>query len=88
MGFPSSKSALSRRPHWRSPSDHSGDHSQGAVKFWVGKSKPAYPVHEITIAGNLKEMLSGIEMVGSDLSFHQSVVAPTLKIGRLTVAGH
>jgi len=65
-----------------------GDYSQGAVGFWIEKGELAYPVHEITIAGNLKEMLSGIEMVGNDLSFRQSVVAPTLKIGRMTVAGH
>ncbi len=65
-----------------------GDYSQGAVGFWIEKGELTYPVHEITIAGNLKEMLLGIEMVGNDLSFHQSVVAPTLKINRMTVAGH
>ena len=65
-----------------------GDYSQGAVGFWIEKGELAYPVHEITIAGNLKEMLLGIEMVGNDLSFRQSVVAPTFKIGRMTVAGH
>jgi PmbA protein len=65
-----------------------GDYSQGAVGFWIEKGELAYPVQEITIAGNLKEMLPGIEMVGNDLSFRQSVVAPTLKIGRMTVAGH
>jgi PmbA protein len=65
-----------------------GDYSQGAVGFWIEKGEVSYPVHEITIAGNLKEMLLGIEMVGNDLSFRQSVVAPTLKIGRMTVAGH
>ena len=75
-GFPSSRSALSKRPHWRSPSDCSGDYSQGAVGFWIEKGELTYPVHEITIAGNLKEMLLGIEMVGNDLSFRQSVVTP------------
>lgn len=65
-----------------------GDYSQGAVGFWIEKGELAYPVHEITIAGNLKEMLSGIEMVGNDLSFRQSVVAPTFKIRRMTVSGH
>ncbi len=48
----------------------------------------AYPVEEITVAGNLTEMLLGIEMVGTDLTFCNSVVAPTLKIRRMTVAGH
>ncbi|CBE69931.1 MAG: TldD/PmbA family protein [Candidatus Methylomirabilis oxygeniifera] len=65
-----------------------GDYSQGAVGFWIEKGELTYPVHEITIAGNLKEMLLGIEMVGNDLSFRQSVVAPTVKLRRMTVAGH
>jgi len=45
-------------------------------------------VEEITVAGNLKEMLLGIEMVGNDLSFRNSDVAPTLKIRRMTVTSH
>ena len=45
-------------------------------------------MEEITVAGNLKEMLLGIEMVGNDLAFRSSGVAPTLKIRRMTVAGH
>lgn len=65
-----------------------GDYSQGAVGFWIEKGELTYPVQEITIAGNLKEMLLGIEMVGNDLSFRQSVVAPTFKIRHMTVAGH
>jgi PmbA protein len=65
-----------------------GDYSQGAVGFWIEKGELTYPVEEITIAGNLKEMLLGIEMVGNDLIFRSSVVAPTLKIRRMTVAGH
>ncbi len=65
-----------------------GDYSQGAVGFWIEKGELTYPVEEITIAGNLKEMLLGIEMVGNDLIFRSSVIAPTLKIRRMTVAGH
>ena len=65
-----------------------GDYSRGAVGFWIERGELAYPVEEITVAGNLKEMLLGIEMVGSDLSFRSNVVAPTLKIRRMTVAGH
>ncbi len=65
-----------------------GDYSRGAVGFWIEKGALAYPVEEITVAGNLKEMLLGIEMVGNDLTFRSSVVAPTLKIRRMTVAGH
>ena len=65
-----------------------GDYSRGAVGFWIEKGEVAYPVEEITVAGNLKEMLLRIEMVGNDLTFRTSVVAPTLKIRRMTVAGH
>jgi PmbA protein len=65
-----------------------GDYSRGAVGFWIEKGELAYPVEEITVAGNLKEMLLGIEMVGNDLTFRNSVVAPTLKIRRMTIAGH
>ncbi len=65
-----------------------GDYSRGAVGFWIDKGELTYPVEKITVAGNLKEMLLGIEMVGTDLTFRNSVVAPTLKIRRMTVAGH
>ncbi|MGH7410679.1 MAG: TldD/PmbA family protein, partial [Candidatus Methylomirabilis sp.] len=65
-----------------------GDYSRGAVGFWIENGKLTDPVEEITVAGNLKEMLLGIEMVGNDLTFRSSVVAPTLKIRRMTVAGH
>jgi len=65
-----------------------GDYSRGAVGFWIERGELTYPVEEITVAGNLKEMLIGIEMVGTDLTFRGSVVAPTLKIGRMTGASH
>ena len=65
-----------------------GDYSRGAMGFWIEKGELAYPVEKITVAGNLKEMLLGIEMVGTDLTFRNSVVAPTLRIRRMTVAGH
>ena len=65
-----------------------GDYSRGAVGFWIDKGELTYPVEEITVAGNLKEMLLGVEMVGNDLAFRTSVAAPTLKIRRMTVAGH
>jgi len=41
----------------------------------------------VTIAGNLRDMLAGIEMVGSDLVFRGATSAPTIKVGRMTVAG-
>jgi len=45
-------------------------------------------VEEITIAGNLKDMLRNIEMIGNDLKWRSSIAAPTLKIERMTVAGN
>jgi PmbA protein len=43
-----------------------GDYSRGASGFWVENGRIAFPVHEITIAGNMKDMLKGIEAVGAD----------------------
>ena len=65
-----------------------GDYSRGAVGLWIENGELAYPVEEITIAGNLLQMYAGIEVVGNDLDYRSSVVAPTLKIGKMTVAGN
>jgi len=65
-----------------------GDYSRGAAGLWIENGKLAYPVEEVTIAGNLKNMLANIEMVGSDLEFRGRIAAPTLKISRMTVAGN
>ncbi|MBI5379114.1 MAG: TldD/PmbA family protein, partial [Nitrospirae bacterium] len=65
-----------------------GDYSRGAAGFWIENGEIAHPVEEITIAGNLKEMLRDIEMVGSDLDLRAAVDAPTVKIARMTIAGH
>ena len=64
-----------------------GDYSRGAAGLWIEDGELAYPVEEVTIAGNLLEMLRGVEMVGSDLEFRGPVAAPTIKIAELTVAG-
>jgi len=65
-----------------------GDYSRGAVGLWIENGELAYPVEEITIAGNLKEMFQQIEMVGNDLDPWRKTAAPTLKISRMTVAGN
>ncbi len=65
-----------------------GDYSRGAAGLWIENGRLAYPVEEVTIAGNLKEMLQNIEMVGSDLEMRGRIAAPTLKISRMTVAGN
>ncbi|MCJ7679462.1 MAG: TldD/PmbA family protein [Candidatus Aminicenantes bacterium] len=64
-----------------------GDISRGAVGLWVERGEIAYPVSEITIAGNLGGILEDIDSVGNDLDFSHSVCGPTLKIGEMTIAG-
>jgi PmbA protein len=64
-----------------------GDISRGAFGLWVEGGEIAFPVSEVTIAGNLGEILSQVEMVGDDLDFRSPVCGPTIKIGALTVAG-
>jgi PmbA protein len=65
-----------------------GDYSRGAAGFWIENGELAYPVEEITIAGNLKHMLTGIEKAANDLVFRGRVVSPTIKIHEMTVAGN
>jgi PmbA protein len=64
-----------------------GDYSRGAVGIWIENGELAYPVEEITVAGNLLRMYEQIEVIGNDLELRGSVRAPTLKIARMTVAG-
>jgi PmbA protein len=64
-----------------------GDYSRGATGLWIENGRLAYPVEEVTIAGNLKDMLQNIEMVGNDLEMRGRIAAPTIKISRMTVAG-
>jgi PmbA protein len=64
-----------------------GDYSRGAAGLWIRNGELAYAVSEVTIAGNLQEMLMGLETLGSDLEFRRSISAPTIKIGEMTVGG-
>jgi PmbA protein len=64
-----------------------GDYSRGAVGFWIENGELAYPVEEITIAGNLKDMWMNVEAIGNDLVFRGRVASPTVKIAEMTVAG-
>lgn len=65
-----------------------GDYSRGASGFWIENGELAFPVEEITIAGNLKQMLKDIELVGSDLVFRGRIASPTVKISEMMVAGN
>jgi PmbA protein len=64
-----------------------GDYSRGAGGFWIEGGERVHPVEEVTIAGNLADMLAGIDAVASDLLWLGSVAAPSLRIARMTVAG-
>ncbi|MBM3725707.1 MAG: TldD/PmbA family protein [Acidobacteria bacterium] len=65
-----------------------GDYSRGAAGVWIENGEIAYPVSEITIAGNLKQMLRDIEAIGNDLEFRGSVASPTLLIREMTISGN
>jgi len=64
-----------------------GDYSRGAAGLWIEDGKLVYPVAEITVAGNLSDMLKNIVHIGSDLEFRGSTCAPTIAIGDMTISG-
>src|SRR6266404_5849710 len=64
-----------------------GDYSRGASGLWIAGGELAYPVEEITVAGNLKELFFNISEIGSDLEFRGAVACPTIRIDGLTVGG-
>jgi PmbA protein len=63
-----------------------GDYSRGATGFWIENGEIAYPVHEVTIAGNLKDMFRNLTPA-NDLTFRYGINAPTVRIEAMTVAG-
>jgi PmbA protein len=64
-----------------------GDYSRGAAGFWIEDGKIAYPVEEITIAGNLKNMLAGIVAVGNDVQVRGTKQTGSIMLDRMTIAG-
>jgi PmbA protein len=64
-----------------------GDYSRGAAGLWIRNGELAFPVSEVTIAGNLQQMFLELAEIGSDLEFRGSTAAPTLMIPEMTVAG-
>jgi PmbA protein len=63
-----------------------GDYSRGAAGFWIENGKIAYPVSEVTIAGNLKEMFMNLAPA-NDLVFRYASNAPTIRVEGMTIAG-
>ncbi len=64
-----------------------GDYSRGAFGFWVERGEIQYPVHEITIAGNLKQMLLGVQAIGADTYTYGSKTSGSMLLGEMTIAG-
>jgi len=64
-----------------------GDFSRGAQGFWIEKGKPSFPVTEINLSGNLKDMLISIDAVGNDLLWRGNSAAPSFRMSKLTVSG-
>ncbi|MGA3334270.1 MAG: TldD/PmbA family protein [Terracidiphilus sp.] len=64
-----------------------GDYSRGATGLWIENGRLTHAVEEVTIAGNLAEMLRNVTAIGNDLVFRGSVASPTLRIDGMTIAG-
>ncbi|MCA0324876.1 MAG: metalloprotease PmbA [Proteobacteria bacterium] len=65
-----------------------GDYSRGASGFWVENGQIAYPVQEITIAGNLRDMLQNIQAVGADVYTYGAKTVGSVLVGKMKVAGN
>lgn len=64
-----------------------GDFSRGATGIWIDNGELAYPVSEINVSGNLRDMLAGIDAVGDDQTVFGTLASPTFRIARMTVSG-
>ena len=64
-----------------------GDYSRGASGFWVENGEIQFPVQEITIAGNLRDMFMGIQAIGSDAYNHGAKTVGSVLINRMKIAG-
>ena len=81
---PASMDALAMSTTAQTLDSKLGDDFGGA---WIEKGRLVHPVHEVTIAGNLKQMLMDVDAVGSDLVWRSSSASPTIRIRRMTVSG-
>jgi PmbA protein len=64
-----------------------GDYSRGATGLWIENGQLTHAVEEVTVAGNLADMLRNVTAIGNDLVFRGSVASPTLRIDGMTLAG-
>ena len=65
-----------------------GDYSRGASGFWVENGEIAYPVHEVTVAGNLRDMYKGIVAIATDLDCRGGIRSGSLLLDKVTIAGN
>ena len=64
-----------------------GDFSRGAAGLWIEHGQIAFPVAEINVSGNLKQMLRDVDAVGNDLEWRAGIASPTIRMSRMTVSG-
>ncbi|HEX4300135.1 MAG TPA: metallopeptidase TldD-related protein, partial [Gammaproteobacteria bacterium] len=64
-----------------------GDYSRGASGFWVEGGEIAYPVEEVTIAGNLKDIFLGLAAVGNDVDVRGAIQTGSILVNEMTIAG-
>jgi PmbA protein len=64
-----------------------GDFSRGATGFWIENGKVTFPVSEVTISGNLGQMLQDVDAVANDLDCKTSIAAPTFRVASMTISG-
>ena len=64
-----------------------GDYSRGASGIWIENGELTYPVEEITVAGNLKDMFANVSEIANDLEFRGAIASPALRIDGMTIAG-
>jgi PmbA protein len=64
-----------------------GDYSRGAVGFWVENGEIVYPVHEVTIAGNLRDLYQRIELIGNDQDLRSGIRCGSILVGEMRIAG-
>jgi PmbA protein len=64
-----------------------GDYSRGAAGFWIENGEVAYPVQEITIAGNLRDMFMNMQAIGTDVDPRASILVGSILVGKMTLAG-
>ncbi len=65
----------------------SGDFSVGVSGLWIERGKFSFPVHGITIAGNVLDLLNSIDAIGDDLEFYGSLGSPTIRISNVLISG-